>query len=90
MAFGTLASLVLTNKPDYVIDEVYSFCESIGRPTTLADIGLKKVSDADLMAVAEAAGADGETIHNEPVPVTPKMVLAALKTADAIGRSRME
>ena len=46
------------------------------------------VTDADLLAVAEATCTDGETIHNELVPVTPVSVMAALKAADAEGRRR--
>ncbi|MDD3828646.1 MAG: glycerol dehydrogenase, partial [Anaerolineae bacterium] len=38
--------------------------------------------------VAEAACAEGETIHNEPAPITPEKVVAALKAADAEGRER--
>ncbi len=85
VAIGVLASLFLTDKPASLIDEVYTFCESVGLPTTLAEIGLEDVSDADLMIVANQACAEGETIYNEPIPVTPQMVFAALKTADAEG-----
>ncbi len=88
VAFGTLASLFLTDKPTEIIDEVFSFCEAVGLPTTLAEIGLENVSDQELMKVAEAACAEGETIHNEPIPVTPKSVFAAIKAADAEGKSR--
>lgn len=88
VAIGTLASLVLTGKPAELIDRVFGFCERVGLPTTLADIGLVNASDEDLMKVAEAACAEGETIHNEPIPVTAEMVAAALKAADAIGQSR--
>lgn len=88
VAIGVLASLFLTDKPAELIDEVYSLCEAVGLPTTLADIGLAEVSDEALMKVAEAACAEGETIHNEPMPVTPVKVFAALKAADAEGRRR--
>jgi glycerol dehydrogenase len=88
VAFGTLASLFLSDQGADLIDEVYSFCEEIGLPTTLEEIGLGDVSDADLTRVAEAACAEGETIHNEPRPVTPDKVFAALKAADAEGRER--
>jgi len=88
VAFGTLVSLFLTDKPSQTIDEVYNFCESIGLPSTLSDIGLAGVSDEELMKVAVASCAEGETIHNEPVPVNPDMVFAALKTADAEGKTR--
>ncbi|PSF38989.1 glycerol dehydrogenase [Aphanothece hegewaldii CCALA 016] len=88
VAFGTLASLFLTDKPIKIIDEVYSFCESIGLPTTLADIGLTEISDEKLMKVAQASCLEGETIHNEPTPVNPDMVFSALKAADAEGKRR--
>ena len=40
------------------------------------------------MKAAEAACAEGETIHNEPIPVTPEMVFYALKAADIEGTRR--
>lgn len=88
VAIGTLASLFLTGKDPDVIDEVYSFCEAVDLPTTLAEIGLAGVSDADLLLAAEKACAEGETIYNELVPVTPQAVFQALKAADAEGRRR--
>ena len=88
VAFGTLASLFLTGKPSSVVDEVYTFCEDVGLPTTLAEIGLDDATDDEIMEVARAATADGETIYNEPIPVTPEMVFSAIKAADAEGRER--
>jgi len=32
--------------------------------------------------------ADDETIHNEPVPIEPEMVVAAMKVADLEGKNR--
>jgi glycerol dehydrogenase len=90
VAFGTLASLFLTDKPYDIIEEVFDFCEVIGLPITLAEIGLDNVSDEDLMRVAERACEPDETIHNEPIPVTAEMVLSAMRAADAEGRRRME
>ncbi|MEQ8785609.1 MAG: glycerol dehydrogenase [Pirellulaceae bacterium] len=90
VAIGVLAGLFLTDRPSEVIDDVYDFCESIGLPTTLADIGVGDASDDDLRLVAEAACAEGETIHHESFPVTPDAVVAALKTADKVGHDRRE
>ena len=86
VAIGVLATLFLTDRPAALIEEVFTFCASVGLPTTLADIGLGDVSDADLMRVAEAACAPGETIHNEPAVISPEAVFWALRTADAEGR----
>jgi glycerol dehydrogenase len=88
VAIGTLASLFLTDKPAALIDEVYTFCEKVGLPTTLAEIGLGQASVEELQRVAEAACATGETIYNEPVPVNAQTVYAALIAADAEGRRR--
>ena len=88
VAIGTLASLFLNDKPIDMINEVFTFCETVGLPTTLADIGLSDIPDAALMEVAESACAEGESIHNEAMPVTPEMVFSAIKVSDAFGRSR--
>jgi len=88
VAIGVLASLFLTDKPPEMIETVYDFCESIGLPTTLADIGLGEADDERLMIAATAACAEGETIHNEPTEVAPPVVLAALKAANGVGMKR--
>jgi len=88
VAFSTQASLFLTDKTRGVIDEVYSFCESVGLPTTLDDIGLARVSDADLMKVADAACAEGGFVYHEPMPVSRDSVVAAIKAADYEGKQR--
>jgi glycerol dehydrogenase len=88
VAIGTLAGLFLADRPSQVIHEVYDFCESVGLPTTLTDIGIPDASDDDLRIVAEAACGEGETIHHEPCPISADAVVAALKTADRFGRSR--
>ncbi|MEO1998165.1 MAG: glycerol dehydrogenase [Planctomycetaceae bacterium] len=90
VAIGVLAGMFLTDCPSELIDEVYDFCESIGLPTTLADIGIADASDDELRAVATAACAEGETIHHEPCPVSPTSVFSALKTADQVGRNRCD
>jgi len=88
VAFGLLASLFLTDKPRRTVEEVYSFCESVGLPTRFGDIGLEGVSDEDLIKVAEIACGAKETIHNEPAPVTPGKVVASLKAANSEGCRR--
>ena len=90
VAFGTLASLFMTDQVPSVIDETYGFCESVGLPTTLDDLNLPEVSESELERVAEKACDKGDTMHNEPVEVSPAIVLDSLKTADAWGRRRKE
>jgi len=54
----------------------------------LVDIGLDNVADEDLMKVVSASCVENETIHNEPVKITPKAVFEALRASDAEGRKR--
>ncbi len=90
VAFGVLASLIMTDRPAGLIEEVYAFCASIDLPTTFAEIDLEGVDREQLMTVAQRACAEGETIHNEPMPVDEQMVVNALIAADALGRARKE
>ena len=87
VAIGTLASLFITDQSAEIIDEVYSFCEAVGLPTTLAQIGLDGVSDEDLLKAAAASVAD-DTMGNEAGTVTAEDVLGALKAVDHVGRTR--
>jgi glycerol dehydrogenase len=90
VAFGVLTSLFLTDKPLALMDEVYTLCGILGLPTTFADLGLEGVTDLELRRVAEKTCAQGESIHNEPVEISPDLVLSALKAADAEGRRRKQ
>ena len=88
VAFGTLAMLMLIDSDPKMIETVYNFCQSVGLPTTLAEIGLANVSDDDLMQVAILACAQGESIHNSPAEISPDTVFAAIKAANAEGVRR--
>jgi glycerol dehydrogenase len=83
-----LAGLQLTGAETAEIDAVLSFCESIGLPTTLADIGLGGTSRERLLLAAERACAPGQPIHHEEGVITPERVLDAMLAADALGRGR--
>ena len=88
VAIGVLAGLFLAGRPGAQVEEAYNFCETVGLPTTLAEVGLTEPTDSDLQMVAEGACAEGETIYHEPGDVSPAAVLAALKKADQVGRQR--
>jgi glycerol dehydrogenase len=87
VAFGVLALLVLEGRPQELLDEVVDFCLKVGLPVTLGDLAVN-ADPATLARIAAVACAEGETIHNEPFPVTPDMVVAALLGADAVGAER--
>ncbi len=86
VAFGTLAQLVLQNSPLDEIETVLGFCEDVGLPVTLAQMGVKEDVAGKMAAVAKATCAEGETIHNMPFAVTPDSVCAAILTADLLGQ----
>lgn len=88
VAFGVLAGLQLTDAPPEESAVVFSFCEEIGLPTTLADIGLGNFDRCRLMPVAEKACAQNEYIHHEAGKITPDKVLNAVLAANAIGEFR--
>jgi len=88
VAIGVQAGLFFGDRPQAIVAEVYGFCESVGLPTTVAEIGLKDIDHKELAKAAEAACAEGESIHNEPSPVCSESVLAAIRLADAFGRTR--
>ncbi len=71
MAFGTLAQLVLQNSPMDEIETVLGFCQRVGLPVTLAQMGVKEGIDEKIAAVAKATCAEGETIHNMPFAGDP-------------------
>lgn len=85
VAFGTLTQLVLENAPMEELEEVMGFCQSVGLPITLGELGVDEVSADVLAPVAEIACAAGETIHNMPFPVSENTVLSALLATNRLG-----
>jgi glycerol dehydrogenase len=88
VAIGTLAGLHMTDADPAEIASVYRFCESVGLPTTLADIGLAYATEEDLLTAAQRACAPAEYIHHEAGVVSPPRVVAALVAADRMGCAR--
>jgi glycerol dehydrogenase len=87
VAFGLISQLMLESQPQSVVDEVLTFSSSVGLPVTFADIGIGDPSEELLEIVARRATAPGETIHNEPITVTPELVVEALRAANSAGTS---
>jgi glycerol dehydrogenase len=88
VAFGVLSGLQLTDASADETTTVYSFCEHVGLPTTLADIGLGNADRRQLMVAAEKACAPNQPIHHEAGVITPGKVLDAMLAADALGQER--
>ncbi|MFA5206116.1 MAG: glycerol dehydrogenase [Lentisphaeria bacterium] len=88
VAFGVLTGLQLADAPPAEAAAVFAFCEAIGLPTTLADLGLRNPGRDRLRLAAEKACAPGEGIHHEAGEITPDRVLQAMIAADATGEAR--
>ena len=82
VAFGTITQLVLENIPAEELEDIIDWCIELGLPVTLKELGITEVTDEKLMAVATAACAENDTLHNMPFEVTPETVCAAIKAAD--------
>jgi glycerol dehydrogenase len=87
VAFGLIAQLMLESQPQTTVEEVLTFSSTVGLPITFADIGIGDPSQELLEMVAKRATAPGETIHNEPITVTPELVVEAMRAADSAGTS---
>lgn len=83
---GSITQLVLEGAPTEEIEDFIAFTTMVGLPNTLTEVGLKVTDTDELNAVAKAATAEGETIHNMPFPVTPEMVVDALIAIEGIAR----
>jgi glycerol dehydrogenase len=88
VAFGVLAGLQLTDASMDESTTVFSFCEDVGLPTTLAGIGIENADPERLMLAAEKACAPDQPIHHEGGIISPHKVLNAMLAADAMGKAR--
>lgn len=88
VALGVLASLFFNDKSKALIDEVYSFCEGVGLPTTLAELGLDDISLDELKKVAIRACIADESIHHEGGTIKTQMIVQAMLAADGEGQRR--
>ena len=90
VAFGTLAQLVLENYDRVEIDRVLSFCNTVGLPVTLKQLGVKDSSSQAVMKAAEIACMEGLTTHNSYLEITPETIQGAILGADALGQESLK
>ncbi|WP_146340580.1 glycerol dehydrogenase [Nesterenkonia sp. NBAIMH1] len=83
---GTTTQLVLEGAPAQEIEDFIVFTTKVGLPNSLTEIGLTPEDTDEVKAIAEAAAAEGETIHNMPFTVTPDLVADAMMTVETISR----
>jgi glycerol dehydrogenase len=87
VAFGLIVQLVVEGRPSEELERVLDFANTVGLPSTLAQLGLGDPSEETMAGIAERTLAPGETAHNEPFELSPPMVTDAIWAADAISRA---
>lgn len=85
VAFGTLVQMVLEKRPMGEIERVMRWCEELGLPVRLSDLG--KMDRSYLLRAAEKACDPADTMGCMPFLVTPKMVLDAIEEVDRLAGS---
>jgi glycerol dehydrogenase len=90
VAFGTLTQLVMENYPKEEIDRVIGFCNAVGLPVTLKQLGVTNISPENLIRAANIACMEGLTTHNSYFEVNPELVLGALIGANALGEASLK
>lgn len=84
VAYGTLVQLVLENAEEF--DEVFTLCQEVGLPTTLAELSVTEINHEKLMEVARLACAETDTMGSMPFAVTAQDVYNAIIAVNAYGR----
>lgn len=87
VSFGVCTQLMLEGVDTATADRYIGFLQSVGLPTTLAELHLDGASDEDLHKIAELSCAEGETMKQMPGEITPDQVVQAIRAADAYGRA---
>lgn len=85
VAFGLLASLFLSARTEELRRTLFQFCHDVGLPVRLRQLACDGEDTDALKIIAGKACQPGANIHNEPYPVSPEMVVTALKAADLFG-----
>ena len=87
VGFGTIVNLVLENYPKDQINEVIGFCNSVGLPISLEQMGVKDTSPTHLIKAAEVAFGKGSFMKNLSFEATPQLVMDSIIVANALGMS---
>jgi glycerol dehydrogenase len=90
VAFGTIAQLVMENYPKKEIDRVIDFCNAVGLPVTLRQLGVTDTSHDSLLKAAEVSCMEGLTTHNSFFEINPELILGAIIGANALGETSVK
>lgn len=84
VAFGSIVQLVAEGRPEGEIQAHINFCQSLGLPITLADLGVKNASEADVMQMATLTAA-APYIGNLAPAADALRIALCIRRADALG-----
>jgi len=87
VTFGVLVQLVLENAHPNKVEEILCFCQKVGLPVTLSDLGLNADDLSIIERIAQVASGSDQMIHNMPFEVNIETVTAAIICADALGNA---
>ena len=89
VAFGTIAQLVMENYSKEEIDRVIDFCNTVGLPVTLRQLGVSDISNKHLIKAANVSCMEGLTTHHSYFEINPEMILGAIIGANALGEASL-
>jgi glycerol dehydrogenase len=84
VAFGTICQLISENAPSDLLEEVITFCLSVGLPVTLEDVKVKPTRE-NAKIIAEYS-VKNSYWGAQPFPVTVESVTDIVLAGDAMGR----
>ncbi len=87
VGFSTIVNLVLENYPQDKINEVIGFCNAVGLPISLEQLGVKDTSPTNLIKAAEVSFGEGSFMQNLSFEATPQLVVDSIIGANALGVS---
>lgn len=90
VAFGTLTQLFLEGCSEEKFNRYLSFDLSLGLPTTFEDLKIPKVTDEELLKVAERATSPADTMNRMPFTVTADDIVQAMRGVDAYSHAFKE
>lgn len=90
VGFGLLTQLILENAETDEINQVLSIMQTAQLPMTMEALGMKQFIASEWHQVAEMACAEGDTMTNMPMRVTPDDVYNAMIAADVLGHRYLQ
>ncbi len=86
VGFGIIANLIIENYPKEEIEEIMSFCISVGLPVTLDELGVEDQSRESIQYAGKACFGPGSNMQNLAFDVSEDLATDIIIAADVLGR----